>query len=572
MSLTDLAERVAEHVAEEADLRSRLETQFRMSAQGKAWFDGIFPHQWQGSCFGAVAERWVLTDEPGAGKTRQAVAWWDLIGAKKIIVVCEPNLANQFAGEIMDLAEHRNIVNLTKKDAKTRKAMISALLRMDEAVAIINYEMFRRDSDSLGRMLLWQADTVVVDEAHNLKNVKTANFKHAAKIILADNTCPACGELIYGFTRPCGGCGWKKDSATPKPQSLDEMLATKSVKNTLLMTGTPLLNTPLDLYALLYLTDPFTFSSMAWFKKRFLQMNYAVKKYDFLHNGVDLLKPYIEDRYIGRTLEEVGVYLPKQRVHIERVDLDPERYPLQARTVKQLNDFYQIKLSTGETMTLMHLISVILRKRQAMVWPGGIQIVDQDKESPTYGEVLFSVGKEVRESCIMDAALERILELHKQGRRQIVFSQFTTALREFGDRLEKAGLRVCHFDGQASEEEKDAIRKNWIATSNEPAKWDVVLAHYRSGGSGLNLTAATATHILDEEWNAGKRDQAYKRDHRIGQEHETDVYVYRVPNSVCTWMANLIDKKERMMNKLGRTMSKAQMEQQIVEALRDGSI
>lgn len=571
--MTELAERVAEHVAEESDLRARLESQFRLSASGKAWFDGIFPHQWQGSCFGAVAERWILTDEPGAGKTRQAVAWWDLIGSRKIIVVCEPNLANQFAGEIMALAEHRTIVNLTKKDAKTRKAMISALLRMDEAVAIINYEMFRRDSDSLGRMLLWQADTVVVDEAHNLKSVKTSNFKHVAKIILADNTCPRCGELIYGFTRPCGGCGWKKaDADFSPPTSLDDLLVTKSVKRTLLMTGTPLLNSPLDLYSLLYLTDPFTFKSMPWFKKRFLQMNYAVKKYDFLHNGVEMLKPFIEDRYIGRTLEEVGVYLPKQRVHIERVDLDPEQYPLQARTVKQLNDYYQIKLSTGETMTLMHLISVILRKRQAMVWPGGIQIVDQDKESPTYGEVLFSVGKEVRESCIMDAAQERILELHKEGRRQVVFSQFTTALHEFGDRLEKAGLRVAHFDGRATDEEKDAIRANFLASAKERPKWDVVLVHYRSGGSGLNLTAATAIHILDEEWNAGKRNQAYKRVHRIGQEEETDVYVYRVPNSVCTWMANLIDKKERMMNKLGRTMSKAEMVQEIQSALRTGSI
>lgn len=572
MTLADIEARVAEHVAEEADLRARLEGQFRMAATGKQWFDGIFPHQWQGTCFGAVAERWLLCDEPGAGKTRQAIAWWDLIGARKIFVVVEPNLASQFAGEVMELAEHRTIVNLTKKTAAKRKQMVSHLLRLSEAVVLINYEMFRRDVETLGRLLLWQADTVVVDEAHNMKNVKTKNFTRIQKLMLADNTCAHCGGLVYGLTQPCPSCGWKKENPKALPADLDDLLSTKSVKRALLMTGTPLLNTPLDLFALLHLADPFTFKSEGWFKRRFLQMNYAAKKWDFQHGGVEALRPYIEDRYIARTLSEVGIHLPKQRVHVVRVELDEDRYPLQKRTVEQLNEFYQIRLSTGETMTLMHLISVILRKRQAMVWPGGIEIRDQDKESPTYGEVLFSVGSEVRESCIMDAAQEQILELHKEGRRQIVFSQFKSALAEFAERLEKKGLRVARFDGDTPESVRDEIKSNFYAAKGEIPKWDIVLVHYRAGGSGLNLTSATATHIIDEEWNAGKRDQAYARNHRIGQDYETDVYIYRVPNSVCTWMANLIDRKERMVNALGQVMSAAQQANLILNAVRAGDI
>jgi SNF2 family DNA or RNA helicase len=301
-------------------------------------------------------------------------------------------------------------------------------------------------------------------------------------------------------------------------------------------------------------------------------MNYTAKKWDFKHNGVERLKPYIEDRYLARTLEEVGIFLPKQRIHVERVELDPEVYPLQARTVRQVTEFYQIMLSTGETMTLMHLITVILRKRQAMVWPGGIEIRDKDKESPTYGEILFSVGSEVQESCKMDAAQERILELHAQGRRQVVFSQFKSALKEFAARLEAQGLRVARFDGDTPEADRLEIKTNFYAALKEEPKWDVVLVHYKAGGSGLNLTAATAIHILDEEWNAGKRNQAYKRIHRIGQEHESDVYVYRVPNSVDTWMSNLIEKKDRMMKRLGQTMSNARMLAEIREALKGGDL
>lgn len=570
MSLTDLQERVAEHVAEEEDLRQRLEAQFRMAAVGKEWFEGIFPHQWQGACFGAVAERWLLCDEPGAGKTRQAVAWWDLTGAQKIIVMCEANLASQFAGEVMELAEHRTIVNLTRRSQKDRHDLIAKVLRLDEAVVFVNYEMFRRDLNSLGKLLLWQADTVVIDEAHNLKNVKTSNFKHAQRLVLSDNSCGNCGALIYGLSKPCGVCGWKKE--VRDPQSLDDILKTKSVKRVLCMTGTPMLNTPLDLFSLLHLVDPFSFRSMSKFKRDFLVINYATKKHEFKSTGIEQLKPYIEDRYLGRTLEDVGIYLPKQRVHVERVELDPERYPLQYRTVRQISEFFQIRLSTGETMTLMHLLSIILRKRQANVWPGGIEIRDTDKDSPTYGEVLFSVGKEVRESAKMDACMERILEMHALGKRQIVFSQFRTALEEFKNRLEAKGLRVALFAGDTPDKEREAIRKNFYAAKGETAKWDVVLVHYRTGGSGLNLTAAPVTHILDEEWNAGKRDQAYARNHRMGQTEETDVFVYRIPNTVDTWMSNLIDKKERMMKRLGQAMSKERMMREISEAIKKGEM
>ena len=100
--------------------RDFLEAQYLGIAGGMPWFEGIFPHQWLGACFGAVARRWLLADEPGGGKTRQAIAWWDLIGAKKIIVFVERNLAGQFAGEVMDLAPHRTIINLTKLGSRRR--------------------------------------------------------------------------------------------------------------------------------------------------------------------------------------------------------------------------------------------------------------------------------------------------------------------------------------------------------------------------------------------------------------------------------------------------------------------
>lgn len=561
--------------------RAELEEHFRGLAQGRDWFEGIFPHQWAGACYGAVARRWFLGDEPGAGKTRTSIGWLDLVGAKKVVLVAEANVAAQFTGEIMELAPHRTIINLAGLSKETRHERLNKLMKLDEGVAVINYEMFRRDEEALGKILVWRADSIIVDEAHNMKSIETSNYKYVEKIIFANNTCPSCKGLVYGLERTCGSCGWTNPFGTlkgwqreinnlgkegAKKDQRSMYFSTKSIQNVMLMTGTPLLNTPVDLFSIYHLIDPIVFPSQSWFKKTFTHPDYSVKRHVFSRKGLDKLTPLLKGRFLQRTLEEVGIYLPKQRIHVERVEIDPKVYPLQARTIEQVSKHAAIMLSTGEVTNLMHMIQIILRKRQANVWPGGIEI--KDKET---GEVLFSVGKEVQESAKMDALLERAKVYHAQGKRQIVFSQFQTALVEMQKRFEAQGIRAVRFDGTTPNKVRTRIKDNFYKAKGEEAEWDVVLVHYRTGGAGLNLTAATVTHILDEEWNAGKRDQAYARNHRIGQDEETDVHIYRAPG-VDVWMANLIHMKEKMVSKLGAAMSAEKQMKMMSEAILKGDL
>jgi SNF2 family DNA or RNA helicase len=72
------------------------------------------------------------------------------------------------------------------------------------------------------------------------------------------------------------------------------------------------------------------------------------------------------------------------------------------------------------------------------------------------------------------------------------------------------------------------------------------------------------THILDEEWNPGRRDQAYARTHRMGQTEDTEVFVYRVPGGVDAWMANMIRRKERMVEEFEDVQLEQQMREQIL--------
>jgi SNF2 family DNA or RNA helicase len=455
--------------------------------------------------------------------------------------------------------------------------MMEEILSSNEAVVIVNFEIWRKDKDLLAKLMDWQIDTLIVDEAHNLKNTQTSNFKYIEMLVKVDNVCPNCKGAIKGLhgtdkkLKPCPACKWKKGESTPVRYAykLDEWLSTKSMKNICFTTGTPILNSPLDIYALLHLCDPVLFSRKTQFLETFCITNYHSGKVEFRDGQLDNLKPLIAGRFISRTREDAGIVLPVQRKHIVRVDLDPEAYKKQYKIVKQLSERAQIMLDSGEQMTIMHLIALITRKRQANVWPAGIELKD------TEGNVVFSVGQEVQESAKLDAALEHILAIHAEGRRQVVFSQFSTALEGFKDILEESGLRVALLTGATPRKLRDEIKNNFYLARGEEPLWDIILCNYKTGGTGLNLTSATATHIIDEEWNPGKRDQAYARTDRIGQELENDVYIYRIPASIDTWMSNTIHRKEQMVSAFQDTMideGAVMTADSLSEAMRTGEI
>lgn len=556
---------------------------FEDLADGKGWNDGIYDFQFEGAMFGAVARRWILGDGMGMGKTWTGTAWLDLIEAQRVVLVTEASLMTNFEGELLELAPHRTTFSFYNLGPEGRRELLDEILASAEGVVIINHELLRgdRNMDTRAMLQAWMPDTVLVDEAHSLKNTATASYKAVQELVFSDNQCARCGAFMPGLYDPdglrsvppkkrplnCEACEWniREDTGHTYENKLEAFTATKSVKNVLFMTGTPILNDPIDLYALLHLADPILFRTASSFREAYCTKNYHADKWEWRGAAVKQLKPLIEGRFLARTAEEVGIEIPKQHVHIVPVQLDPADYPLQWRTIRQVSDAAQIVLSDGTGASIMHLMALITRKRQANVWPGGIEIKD------TVGNVLLRVGDEVRESCKIDAIVEAATrDFEATHRRQVIFSQFSTALEELEARLSADGYRVARFDGSTRSKLREEIRQNLDRKNGEEAKWDFILCNYKTGGVGLNLTAAEVTHILDEEWNPGKRDQAYARTHRINQSEETEVYVYRIPRSIDTWMSNAIHRKERMIGGFTATMAEEERPNQVsVEALRE---
>lgn len=527
---------------------------YMRTAEDAPWYvgvrgdDAMMQHQFEGAAFGAAGGRFLLGDEPGLGKTRQVIAWADLVGAQRVLAVVPVEVCEQFAGEFDEYSD-RIVVNLSKQSPAERRR-IMAEEAPNASVIVINYEIARADKFIVDELLRWQADAMIVDEAHTIKGMK-ATFKFVRNLVLADNKCPNCGAYIAGLTvkphnkrvdLPCLECYEVPIEIANHYTDLERVLSTKSVKYLALLTATPILNTPDDLFPLLHLIDPDLFTTLNEFRRQFCALNHWEDKYEFREGALKALHYLIEPVYIARTKEDAGVEVPHNAIHVVEFALDRERYPRQHEIMRQITVEAQIKLESGEQHTIMSSLALITRKRQANVWADGIEIKDID------GNVILKV--DCGESMKMDVIFDNVLTKHAEGHRQVVFSQFATALEEMEDRLTAAGLRVARFDGSTPQSMRGKIKTDFYRakTENSEARYDVILANYKTGGVGLNLTGATIVHIMDEEWNPGKRDQAYGRVSRFGQTEETETYVYRLLKSVDTYMARLIRMKEDMVD------------------------
>jgi SNF2 family DNA or RNA helicase len=415
----------------------------------------------------------------------------------------------------------------------------------EEFCLLVNYEAWSRNRKLLDTFESMQFDTVVCDEAHRVKETKTSAYQGVEQIVTARNTCQDCD-------------GW-----CAKGRCFGEMCTypnpIPSVKNLLLLTGTPILNRPTEIYPLLHLVHPEIFQSEKNFLRLFCFQPDAwndPNKWIFQEGGLERLADKIQGFYIRRTLSDTNIVLPPQDVRVHELEMTEEDYPLQCEIYRQLAQHAQVMIDDNPAMDMMSQLALITRLRQAVVWPGGIKLKVPQRwpdGSPVYdfeGNPVFkdeNVGEHFKESVKLDRTIEMLQEYVSEGKRIVVFSQFAEVIRELLRRCEHVGIRAAGYYGDTSQMDRIAIKSNFDRNVGEEPKWDVVICHYTTGGVGLNFTAATRMILTDEEWNPGKEDQAMKRISRIGQTENTIIDILRVENSIDTWLAGLIEDKRSLI-------------------------
>lgn len=444
---------------------------------------------------------------------------------RRILYFCPKPLIKNVEKEFRLWAKHRNVTFLKEMTKAEKDFIFNFILKdRDEFVVICNYDAWRKDMNLIERFIDLNPDTVILDEAHNIKDMKSIAYR-----------------------------------------GIDELITRARPEYIIPMTGTPVLNRPQELFTLLHLVNPTEFRVLNDFLYSYCEQD-DDKFWHFRAGGLELLGKKIRKNFMRRTKTQAGINLPPQTVINHDLELDKINYPNQARVRTEMATYATIMIDKVENKAIpaAAIIAMFTRLRQIETWPAGIVMKDLDNPEELIRvdveesqKIDYIISPEPDENGYWQGLIPQAIE----EERIVLFSQFVIPLEVIRDRIIKAGFRAVVLNGATPASIREEIEDDFNArtTPNRNAsKWDIVLCNYKVGGAGLNFTAATQTIVLDEEWNPGKRDQAYGRTDRIGQENPTTVHVIRNKGTIDDWLAGIMEAKESLVDGFNDTMMDVQ--------------
>lgn len=266
------------------------------------------------------------------------------------------------------------------------------------------------------------------------------------------------------------------------------------------MTGTPIENNLMELWALLAIVADGLFPSARAFRDLYARP--AESGEDPAHAAATAarLRRRIRPIMLRRTKELVAAELPAKndtRVNLPLAPGHRRIYDTHLQRERQkvlglLEDMDKNRFTIFQSLTLLRRLAL------------DAALIDPD----AYAGV---------SSVKRDYLVQQLPDLLEKGHRVLVFSQFTGYLKSISARLAEEGIGHLYLDG-STRNRAEVIEA--FTSGQEP----VFLISLKAGGFGLNLTEADHVFIMDPWWNPAAEQQAVDRIHRIGQDKEVHVY------------------------------------------------
>ena len=266
------------------------------------------------------------------------------------------------------------------------------------------------------------------------------------------------------------------------------------------MTGTPIENNLMELWALLAIVADGLFPSARAFRDLYARP--AESGEDPAHAAATAarLRRRIRPLMLRRTKELVAVELPAKndtRVNLPLAPGHRRIYDTHLQRERQkvlglLEDMDKNRFTIFQSLTLLRRLAL----DAALIDPEAYAGVSSVKR---------------------DYLVQQLPDLLEKGHRVLVFSQFTGYLKSISARLAEEGIGHLYLDG-STRNRAEVIEA--FTSGQEP----VFLISLKAGGFGLNLTEADHVFIMDPWWNPAAEQQAVDRIHRIGQDKEVHVY------------------------------------------------
>lgn len=275
-----------------------------------------------------------------------------------------------------------------------------------------------------------------------------------------------------------------------------------------LLTGTPLQNTPRELFNLLQFLDS-TLSAQV------LEEEYAELTQESVPRLHQMLRPFM----LRRTKAEVLGFLPPMAQIIVPVSLTSLQKKLYRSIIAKNSDLIKSVFGVGKIKQTekANLNNILMQLRKCLCHPFVYsRAIEQASNNP------LDAHRNLVEASSKLRLLEIMLpKLQERGHRVLIFSQFLDMLDITEDFLHGLGLHHQRLDGSMGSLQK----QKRIDEFNAPdSPLFAFLLSTRAGGVGINLATADTVIILDPDFNPHQDIQALSRAHRIGQKNKVLVF------------------------------------------------
>ena len=455
--------------------------------------------------------------EQGTGKTPTAIATmctWLQQATKfqRIVIVCPRNVIYNWAAELKAFASVPIKVETIRGSEIKRIGKLARVLKPEEGykagIAIVNYDTVMT-MQQIFMAIPW--DIAVLDECHFIKGPQSQRTK-----------------FFVGALR---------DKATRRLE----------------LTGTPIANTPMDLWSQLEFLGPATsgFATYKGYRDFYarIRKNQATGFDQIVGmQHVPVLQEVLARNAFIITKKAAMPWLPEKQYRVEEVEMSPAQVDLYRRVATELavEIEHDIAGETNKSLLINNVLTKLLRLSQVtsafIKWDA---IIDND------GNVIRPpIIEDLPTNPKVDWCVQAIKD-HPPDEKILFWSWMTHDIDALSARLDEEGIDHVTFTGSTTDEQRREAERLF----NCDPRMRVFIGNPAAGGTGLNLlghdpknpddyaTDATMSVYIAQNWNAVHRSQSEDRNHRRGTRKPIQVVTLVCPETIDE------DIHERVTNK-----------------------
>lgn len=284
------------------------------------------------------------------------------------------------------------------------------------------------------------------------------------------------------------------------------------------LTGTPIENNLNELWSQFNFLLPGFLGTRRDFNRDFRRPIEALRSAKALRHLATKVRPFL----LRRTKETVEKDLPPKQVILKKIPLVGTQRDLYETLRMTLYSKIKEAMEFGDSTEVSILIlDAMLKLRQVCCDPRLVKL---------------ETAKRLEESAKLDLLMVMLEELLSEGRKILLFSQFTSMLDLIIEACKSRNIDFVEIRGQT-------IDRATPVQAFQSGKVSLFLLSLKAGGTGLNLTAADTVIHYDPWWNPAVEEQATDRAHRIGQDKPVFVYKLICANTIEDRLVTWQDRK-----------------------------